>query len=309
MWFCQPWYILFFNIRFDTKKIRKIWNGSLIAAGFFFVIFWQTWPALALSAIGINNLLDYRWPEKRKEFPNYINIAITVLVAVYYLSIEWLPLGAHNSTFINFLFVAGIVAVILSALMIMVHFYEPILRWCLANKWKFLLIPAFTLFFGILVWLGFDKIFGFVATGFEKAGWKSFRQTAVWQGAVKTFPGTGKEFMPSLNEGSFLLMPTSMPHSSIEKNLEYIETLDKRLSAIPEVEIAVGKWGRVNSALDPAPVQMFENTINYRSEYILDENGHRMQFQSGQGWQLSVDKTEENTILKKKDSGLFLPTA
>jgi copper/silver efflux system protein len=84
--------------------------------------------------------------------------------------------------------------------------------------------------------------------------------------------------MPSLNEGSFLLMPTSMPHSSIEKNLEYIETLDKRLSAIPEVEIAVGKWGRVNSALDPAPVQMFENTINYRPEYILDENGHRIRF-------------------------------
>jgi Cu(I)/Ag(I) efflux system membrane protein CusA/SilA len=44
------------------------------------------------------------------------------------------------------------------------------------------------------------------------------------------------------------------------------------------VEIGVGKWGRVSSALDPAPVQMFENTINYRSEYILDENGHRMRF-------------------------------
>jgi Cu(I)/Ag(I) efflux system membrane protein CusA/SilA len=86
--------------------------------------------------------------------------------------------------------------------------------------------------------------------------------------------------MPALNEGSFLLMPTSMPHSSIEKNLQYIETLDKRLTTIPEVEVAVGKWGRVNSALDPAPIQMFENTINYRSEYILDENGHRMQFKT-----------------------------
>jgi len=44
--------------------------------------------------------------------------------------------------------------------------------------------------------------------------------------------------------------------------------------------MAVGKWGRVNSSLDPAPVQMFENTINYRSEYVLDENGHRMRFKT-----------------------------
>ncbi len=269
---------IFFNIRFDAKKIRKIWNGALILAGILFAIFWHTWPVLALTVLGINNLLDYRWSEKHKEFPNYINIGITVLVATWYLSVEWLPLGAHNSELVNFLFVTGIVAIILLALMSMVHFYEQILRWVLLNKWKFLMIPAFTLLFGLLVWQGFDKIFGFIATGAEKAGWKSFRNTALWQGPIKIFPGTGKEFMPSLNEGSFLLMPTSMPHSGIEKNLDYIETLDKRLSAIPEVEVAVGKWGRVNSALDPAPIQMFENTINYRSEYILDENGHRMQF-------------------------------
>ncbi len=234
---------IFFNIRFETKKIRNIWNGTLIAAGLFFAIFWHIWPALALTAVGVNNLLDYRWSEKRKESPNYINIGITVLFATFYLSAEWLPLGAHNSILANFLFVCGIVGVILFALMTMVHFYENILRWALQNKWKFLIIPALTLSFGLLAW-----------------------------------HRMGKEFMPSLNEGSFLLMPTSMPHSSIEKNLEYIQTLDKRLSIIPEVEVAVGKWGRVNSALDPAPIQMFENTINYRSEYILDENGHRMQF-------------------------------
>jgi copper/silver efflux system protein len=280
---------IFFNISYDTKKIKRIWNGFLVAAGLIFVIFWQMWPALAITAVGINNLLDFRWSEKRKEFPNYINIIITVLFATWYLSIEWLPLGAHNSEFINFIFVAGIVSVILLALMSMVHFYENILRWALKNKWKFLMIPTFTLLFGLLAWQGVNRIFGLIASGAEKAGWKSFRQTAVWQGAVKTFPGTGKEFMPSLNEGSFLLMPTSMPHSSIEKNLGYIETLDKRLSTIPEVEVAVGKWGRVNSALDPAPIQMFENTINYRSEYILDENGHRMQFK--------VDK-RGNYILK-----------
>jgi Cu(I)/Ag(I) efflux system membrane protein CusA/SilA len=270
---------LFFNIRFDTKKIRKIFNGNLILAGIFFLIFWHTLPALALIAVGVNNLTESRWPSHRKEYPDYINIGIILLVAVYYLALEWLPLGAHNSGLVNFLFVTGIVTVILLGLMSMVRYYESILRWGLQNKGKFLLLPAFTLLFGLLVWLGFEKIFGFTANGLEKLGWKNFRQTAVWKAPTNAFPGTGKEFMPSLNEGSFLLMPTSMPHSSIEKNLEYIETLDKRLTSIPEVEVAVGKWGRVNSALDPAPVQMFENTINYRPEYILDENGHRMQFQ------------------------------
>ena len=71
-----------------------------------------------------------------------------------------------------------------------------------------------------------------------------------------------------------------MPHTGIEQNLQFIRTLDKRIQNIPEVEITVGKWGRVNSALDPAPTQMFENTINYIPEYILDEDGHRERFKT-----------------------------
>src|SRR5699024_2593037 len=116
---------------------------------------------------------------------------------------------------------------------------------------------------------------GFVANGFESIGWKSFKETGFWQKSTKMFPGMGQEFMPSLNEGSFLLMPTTMPHTGIEQNLQYIRTLDKRIQNIPEVELTVGKWGRVNSALDPAPTQMFENTINYIPEYILNEDGQR----------------------------------
>jgi len=259
-----------FSFRLKKINFRKIFNGILIIAGIVFTIIWGTWAALALSAIGINNLLAYRWKEKRKSFPNYINIALTLLVALYYLSIEWLPLGAHNSTVTNFLFVGILIALVLIILSLIVYFYVPVLKWALSNKWKFLCIPLFTIFFGILTWQGAHRIFGFMPEFIKK--------TAVWQSFDKTFPGFGKEFMPTLDEGSFLLMPTSMPHAGIEKNQEYVELLDKRLSAIPEVELAVGKWGRINSALDPAPVQMFENVINYLPEYILDENGHRMQF-------------------------------
>lgn len=287
---------VFFNIKLNTAKIRRFWNAVLIAAGFIIIIMWHVWPALALSAIGTNNLLAHKWPDGRKKLPDLINIAIAVLFATWYLSKEWLPLGAHNSQLVNFLFVAAIIAVILLILMSMVRYYETIIRWALTNKWKFLMLPAFTLLLGLLIWQGFNRSFGFIAAGAEKAGWKTFRQTAFWKGASGTFPGTGKEFMPSLNEGSFLLMPTSMPHTGIEKNLDYIEILDRRLSAIPEVEVAVGKWGRVNSALDPAPVQMFENTINYRPEYILDQNGHRMRFKVNR---------EGSFILK--DNSLFNP--
>lgn len=271
---------ILFDIKFDSGKIKKYWNSTLIAFGLFFMFHYHSWPALALVLIGVNNLTESRWPESMKKFPGYINIIITVLVAIFFLSQEWLPLGAHNSLLINFLFVMGIVSVVLAVLMSMVKYYEPILRWGLQNKLKFLALPAITLIFGLMIWMGFFRIFGFMATGFEKVGWGNFRQTALWQVPGKTFPGIGKEFMPSLNEGSFLLMPTSMPHTGIEKNLEYVGTLDKRLSTIPEVDVAVGKWGRVNSALDPAPVQMFENTISYRPEYILDENGQRQRFKT-----------------------------
>lgn len=299
-----------FSIRFDKRRIRILFNSALIIAGLFFTVFWGTWPALALVLIGINNLLEYKWSTAHKEFGNYINIGISLLVAAYYLTYEWLPLGAHNSFVVNFLFVFGIVASILFLLMLMVHFYEPVLRWCLRNKWKFLSLPFATVLLGVTIWLGFNKVFGFVGEGFEKAGWK-MKETSFWQGASKIFPGIGKEFMPALDEGSFLLMPTSMPHTGIQQNIEYIQTLDKRLSAIPEVDVAVGKWGRVNSALDPAPVQMFENTINYKPEYILNEDGQRLRFKTDrQGNFLLSDSTvfdPKKDNLRKLDTKLLMP--
>jgi len=261
---------IFFSVKFDKKRVSRIFNIILIAAGIVFAIAWKQIPALALVLIGLNNLFDYKWPETRKSMPNYINIGITLLVAVWYLAIEWLPLGAANSNITNLLFVGLLIAFILGILMLIVHFYEPILRWALRNKWKFLALPILTILFGILTWQGANRVFSFMPDGIKKSN--------AWQSFSQTFPGFGKEFMPALDEGSFLLMPTSMPHSGIEQNQEYVELLDKRLSSIPEVELAVGKWGRINSALDPAPVQMFENTINYVPEYILDEDGRRMSF-------------------------------
>ncbi|MDU1906307.1 MAG: efflux RND transporter permease subunit [Dysgonomonas sp.] len=265
-----------FSIKVTSAQMRRIANIILIAGGILLFVFTGVFAALALTLFGLNNFLANRLTNKK--IPTYINIGIAILVAVYYLTIEWLPIGPQEGFFLNLIFVLVAISIILALLWILVIYYERILRWCLEHRWKFMLIPLVTVFFGIMIWLGFDTTFGFVAKGFETVGWKSFRQTTFWQASSERFPGIGEEFMPSLNEGSFLLMPTSMPHTGIEQNLQFIETLDKRISNIPEVDITVGKWGRVNSALDPAPTQMFENTINYRSEYILDEDGHRQRF-------------------------------
>lgn len=282
-----------FSWRITSKQVRKAGNIVLMAGGIGLLIFTGNWASLALTLLGANNYFASHW--KNKKIATYINIGIVLFTAVYYLAVEWLPVGTQARLPINLVFVVLVIAVILGILWLLVFYYERILRWCLAHRWKFMLIPLFTLLFGTLIWIGFDKTFGFVAKGFEVVGWDTFRQTHFWQASTKKFPGVGEEFMPSLNEGSFLLMPTSMPHTGIEQNLNYIETLDKRISNIPEIEGSVGKWGRVNSALDPAPVQMFENTINYRPEYILDENGHREKFKvNGKGEFVLIDGSTYN---------------
>jgi Cu(I)/Ag(I) efflux system membrane protein CusA/SilA len=84
-----------------------------------------------------------------------------------------------------------------------------------------------------------------------------------------------------------------MPHSGIEFNRKVVGQLDMLLTNIPEVELTVGKLGRVESALDPAPISMYENVINYKPEYMLSEKGHRIRFK--------VDK-EDRFILNSGDS-------
>ncbi len=298
-----------FSIRSDTKRSKLIWNIVLMVVGILIPVIWGAWPVLFLFLIGINNVLEHKWKEKYKRLPELITMGFVIVFALYYLIVEWLPLGAQNHFFKNFLFVVFIIAIVLSLLSLMVKSYERVLRWCLANKVKFLLIPAFTTFFGIFTWLGFDTVFGFVARSSEVIGW-DIKKTTSWQGISKTFPGIGKEFMPSLNEGSFLLMPTSMPHAGIQKNMEYVKLLDMRLAAIPEVDMAVGKWGRVNSALDPANVQMFENVINYKPEFVLDHFGHRKRFKTeSSGVYVLKDGTKYNVEegFRKIDTALLIP--
>lgn len=76
----------------------------------------------------------------------------------------------------------------------------------------------------------------------------------------------GTEFMPTLNEGTLLYMPASLPGMSITKAAELLQTQNKIIKSFPEVASVYGKAGRANTATDPAPLEMFETVINLKPE-------------------------------------------
>jgi Cu(I)/Ag(I) efflux system membrane protein CusA/SilA len=195
-----------------------------------------------LIAFGITALLSTQNKITEKQ-SNLINIIICTTAIVFLLAEYWRTLGVDKSIFWNLIFVGVICFGLLGVFSLFIRYYTRILRWCLDNKLLFLSIPTAIVIAGFFI-----------------------------------MKNTGKEFMPSLNEGSFLLMPTSMPHSGVEENKRVLQQLDMAVASIPEIETVVGKAGRTESALDPAPLSMYENVIQYKSEYMLNENRERQRY-------------------------------
>jgi Cu(I)/Ag(I) efflux system membrane protein CusA/SilA len=86
--------------------------------------------------------------------------------------------------------------------------------------------------------------------------------------AVSLYPASqlGSEFMPTLNEGTLLYMPSSLPGMTLTKAAELVQTQNKIIKGFPEVVSVYGKVGRANTATDPAPTEMFETVINLKPE-------------------------------------------
>lgn len=274
----------FFGFKIKNNKNKKLFNTLLIAIGVISLFLGYIWAGVLLILFGVipfiksmisNSKLFNKSPYN--QIIDNLELIITVIGVIWLLAKYWLPLGASKSIFLNFIFVAIAVGLILGIFTLIQYSYKRILKWCLDNKVKFLLIPAFLMLLATNIWLGFGTVFGFVAKGTDALNW-NIRTTSIWSKLNHTFPGMGKEFMPALNEGSFLLMPTSMPHSGIEYNRNVIGQLDMLLTNIPEVKLTVGKLGRAESALDPAPISMYENIINYKPEYELNDKGFKKRF-------------------------------
>jgi Cu(I)/Ag(I) efflux system membrane protein CusA/SilA len=209
-------------------------------------------------------------PRPRAAWVRRLRNALVVLAGGLLLARAWEPLGPEQGELRNALFVLGLVVGLLLLFGLFRRIYPALLGWCLRHKLLFLCAPALVLVAGASTWLGWDRLFGGAP--------EPLRRTAAWQGLSEAFPGLGKEFMPPLDEGSFLYMPTTAPHASIGEALDVLAKLDRAIEQVPEVTLAVGKIGRVESALDPAPVSMIETVIEYAPEYRVDEHGRRLNF-------------------------------
>ena len=251
---------------FSWKVTRRFWRwfgaGALFVGGIVALVFQQNILGFILLIIGLSAAVLV-WSEKRfggilhERIKQSINLVYAAIVAAL-ITRMWMPLGVDQSFVLNYLFVGGIIATLLGILYGMTIIYRPLLAFFLEYKLLFMLIPL-----GIL-----------------SAGYFIFR-------------GIGREFMPALDEGSFLLMPSAMPHAGTQENARNLRMLDMAVTAIPEVETVVGKAGRVESALDPAPLPMYENVILYKSEYKTDENGNRLRFKVDDKGEYVRDKKGE----------------
>ncbi len=138
--------------------------------------------------------------------------------------------------------------------------YLPALRWVLNHKMAFLTLPIVLVLLGLFIWLGFERITWPVEAGLARAG-VNVNQWKPWSALKHKLPGLGREFMPALDEGSFLYMPSLVPAGSLSAVTEVMSQQNMAMRTVPEVASVVGKAGRVESALDPAPIGMIETIV------------------------------------------------
>jgi Cu(I)/Ag(I) efflux system membrane protein CusA/SilA len=143
---------------------------------------------------------------------------------------------------------------------LLVKGYRPIINWVMRHKWTTIYINIAVLAF--TVWL---------------------------------MTHIGSEFMPALNEGSLLYMPTTLPNISITEAKRILQVQDKIIKSVPEVSLVLGKVGRAETATDPAPISMIETIILLKPRHewrkgmtredLIAELDHKLQFPGvANGW-------------------------
>ncbi|MCF7809246.1 MAG: efflux RND transporter permease subunit [Candidatus Marinimicrobia bacterium] len=277
-----------FTFQWRGRAFRQLLIWTLGVLGLLAMFFFPWWIAILLMLPALYEGASILLTEFTERYGRMVLNGVLVGLAGFLLSMTWAPLGEGRSVFANFSFVGLIMGVVLGSLWAYTRAYPRFLAWALDNKRLALSLPATLLVLGFTAWLGFGSLTSFFP-GFVK-------NTRPYQALVHTFPGFGREFMPPLDEGSYLYMPTTMPHAGMEESLDVLRKIDMALYSVPEVEQVVGKIGRAETPLDPAPISMVETIVNYKSEYKTDQNGKRLKF--------SIDREGS---FRRDDQGELIP--
>jgi Cu(I)/Ag(I) efflux system membrane protein CusA/SilA len=298
--------LILFTGKISAKKLRWIFYGIIGAAGVSIIVHGIHIGSSIVSLGGgiillfaVYGFLQSQIPGNLKaKIPLVANFLIVIFVAVL-LSIFWEPLGPQLGFLRNFIFVAALVGILLGFFRLFIIVYPALLSWTLAHKVILTLGVVIVICFAVTAWLGFDKTFGWMPDAAQKVGIdpNTTRSTTFWVRGGEEFPGFGKEFMPPLDEGSYLYMPTTMVHASIGEATDILAKQDMAFRSIPEIDTVAGKIGRVESPLDPAPISMVETIVNYKPEYRTDKDGRRVNFR--------YDKKKEKFV--RDSNGELIP--
>ncbi len=259
---------------FRQKKKKKIVSSivpiSILTAGIAVTIFVSWWAGLIVMMVGGYKIYEKKLSDEAKQFfsksLNYLAVSVVGII----LTRHWLPLGPESGFIKNLLFVIILIGGLLFLFSLFVKNYTKLLKMTLNHRKIFFSVVGSLVLLGGMSWLGFNTFFGWLPSFVKNSAPISY--------ISHKFPGLGKEFMPPLDEGAFLYMPTTMPHASIGEALDVMKKQDMAFQAIPEIESAVGKLGRADTPLDPAPISMIETVINYKARYKADTDGKRMLF-------------------------------
>jgi len=286
---------------------------------------WIIAGALGLvSAIATHAV--FMWALAESHYSGWpMSVVVGVIVALAFVRMtreRFLPLEANPVS-------RGIAAV-----------YTPTLRWILAHKKTYLVVPLTIVFTGLTIWLGIGTVLapaGWAVNLFARAQASPELKRAMsrqetddvtrplvefnhvrWQKVKRAdgsthyriewrrpepkeraaeaargieivqerrvLSGIGREFMPPLDEGSFLYMPSLLPQAGLGPALEVSAQQDMAIASVPEVESVVGKLGRADSALDPAPIGMMESIIILKPEAQWRHLATKRWFSDWPGW-------------------------
>ncbi|HJN09583.1 MAG TPA: efflux RND transporter permease subunit [Pirellulaceae bacterium] len=138
--------------------------------------------------------------------------------------------------------------------------YDPTLHFLLRHKMAFLSVPVLVIIAGAGAWFGLPAIFRPLE---HPVRWLGCEPNDVpgYVSLKHTFTGLKTDDWIALDEGSWFYMPTLYPAASFSQAMEILQTQDALIKEIPEVENVLGKIGRVETALDPAPAAMVETYV------------------------------------------------